>query len=468
MLPHSRHIVRKEITASLRLAGPVVMAQLGQISMGFVDTVMVGRLGTEALAAVALGNTIFFFLYIVCIGVMAAVGPMVAQAFGAGEHEPIERTVRQGLWLGVVLAVPAFLLLWNVGPLLRLAGQEPATVALAQAYLRAIVWGFLPGVWFMALRGLIEALSRPWPATVITLVGLVLNIGANYVLMFGKLGLPALGVVGTGWASTVVFWFLFLALAALVVASEPFNTYGIFSRLGRPDGQYFRELFQIGWPIGISYGVESGLFTVTALLMGLLGTTALAAHQVALQCAAITFMVPLGIGIATSVRVGQAVGRRDAAGVLRAGYVGIALALVFMIGTAVVFWTLPEPIIGIYLDLDDPAKAETVQLAVALLGVAAVFQVFDGVQVASAGALRGLKDTRVPMLLAFFSYWILGLSAGYMLGFVGEQGAVGLWWGLVLGLSSAAVLLTLRFRRHARIGRAAPSAVAAQAVSERS
>ncbi|ARA93530.1 hypothetical protein AWN76_010420 [Rhodothermaceae bacterium RA] len=459
MPPLTRQILRQEVADSLRLAGPVVMAQLGQISMGFVDTVMVGRLGTEALAAVALGNTLFFFLYIVCIGVMAAVGPMVAQAFGAEDHEPIERTVRQGLWLGLVISVPAFLLIWNVGPLLRLAGQDPATVALAQAYLRAIVWGFLPGVWFMALRGFVEALSRPWPATVITLVGLVLNIGANYVLMFGRLGFPALGVVGTGWASTLVFWFLFLALATLVATSAPFTAYGIFRRLRKPDGPYFRELFRIGWPIGVSYGVESGLFTMTALLMGWLGTTALAAHQVALQCAAITFMVPLGIGIATSVRVGQAAGRGDVAGVRRAGAVGIALALLFMTGTATVFWTLPEPIVGIYLDLNDPGRAEAVRLAVELLGVAAVFQVFDGVQVAAAGALRGLKDTRIPMLLAFFSYWILGLSAGYMLAFEAEQGAVGLWWGLVLGLSSAAVLLTLRFYRHTRARLVFPSAV---------
>ena len=447
---HQGHPLRREVAASLRLAGPVVVAQLGQISMGFVDTVMVGRLGTEALAAVALGNTVFFFPFIVCMGVMAAVGPMVSQAFGAGEHQVVERSTRQGLWLAVVICVPAFLALRTIEPLLLAIGQEPATVATAQAYLKAITWGFLPGVWFMGLRGFAEALGRPWPVTLITLVGVGVNIGANAVLMYGLFGAPALGVVGTGWASAIVFWFMFIALAVFVGQAPVFEGYRIFSDLRRPDGHFFRELFRIGWPIGVSYGVESGLFTLTALLMGLLGTTALAAHQVALQCAAITFMVPLGIGIATSVRVGQAVGQRDTEGVRWAGYVGIGLALLFMIGTAVAFWTLPEAIISIYLDVNDPSRRETVELAVALLGVAAVFQVFDGLQVAASGALRGLKDTRVPMAIAFFSYWILGLSAGYLLGFVLEQGAVGLWWGLVLGLSSAALLLVFRFRRHAR------------------
>lgn len=444
------HTLRAEVGATLRLAGPVAAAQLAQISMGFVDTVMVGRLGSEALAGVALGSTLFFFTVIWCMGVVMAVGPMVAQAFGAGQAEPVGRSVRQGLWLGVVLSVPAFLFLYNIAPVLRWLGQEPATVRDASAYLRAIVWGILPFLWFVALRNFVEGVGRPLQVTLITLAGVGLNVGANYVLMYGRLGFPALGLVGAGYASALVYWFLFATLALFVSRRAVFRAYRVFARLGHPDLHYFRELFRIGWPIGVSLGVEAGLFSTTAVMMGTLGTTALAAHQVALQCASFVFMVPVGIGIATSVRVGQAVGRGDAAGVRWAGAVGIGLAAAFMLGAAILFWTLPGAIVALYLDVDDPANAPVVRLAGTLLGVAAVFQLFDGIQVSASGALRGLKDTRVPMLVCFFAYWIVGLPGGALLGFVGGWGAVGLWWGLVLGLVVAAVLLLRRFFRRSR------------------
>ena len=418
--------------------------------MGFVDTVMVGRLGPASLAGVALGNTVFFTVLLVCLGVVIAVGPMVSQAYGAGEEEPIGRSVRQGFWVALALTVPAFLFLWNVGALLRLTGQEEATVALAQGYLRAIVWGLLPALWFAALRSFVEGLSKPWPVTLIAFAGVGLNVAANAALMFGHWGFPALGLVGTGWASTIVFWAMFGALALLVQARQTFRRYGVFNRLGRPDARYFREIFRIGWPIGVTYGVEVGLFAATAILVGLLGTTTLAAHHVALQCASFTFMVPLGIGVAGSVRVGQAAGRGDADGARQAGYVAIGLAATAMLGAATLFWTAPRALVALYLDTGDPANADVVPLAVTLLGVAAVFQVFDGVQVSAAGALRGLKDTRVPMIIGFFSYWVVGLSTGCVLGFALGWGAEGLWWGLVLGLATAAVLLSWRFRRRVR------------------
>lgn len=445
--------LKTEVIGTLRLAGPVVAAQLAQTSMTFVDTIMVGRLGSDALAGVALGNTVFFFVFIVSMGVVAAVGPMVAQAYGAGETDPIGRSVRQGLWLALALSVPVVLLLQNIEPVLLRLGQQPEVAARAQAYLAAISWGFLPAVGFMALRGLLEGTSRPFPVTVITFVGVGLNIVANYVLMYGRFGVPAMGLAGTGWASTIVFWILFFLLAVFVGRVAPYRDYGVFEKLGRPDPQYFREIFRIGWPIGVQYGMESGLFTVTALMMGSLGATVLAAHQIAIQSAAFTFMVPLGIGIAASVRVGQAAGRGQFAEVRQAGFVGIGLAALAMSGAAVLFWTAPRAIVALYLDLD-ASNAPVVSLAVTLLGVAAVFQVFDGVQVSAAGALRGLKDTRVPMVIGFVAYWAVGLSAGYLLGFRLGWGAVGLWWGLVIGLASAAILLTWRFGRRSGLGRA--------------
>ncbi len=442
-----RHIIRLEVKELLLLAGPVAAAQVGQTLNGFVDTVMVGRLGPVELAGVALGNSTFFFLLVMSIGVVIAVGPMVSQAYGAGQNEPIGRSVRQGLWLGVALTIPVFLVIWNAAPIWRLMGQDEQAIIIAQQYLRAIVWGFMPMLWFVALRSFVEAVTRPWPVTFIVFAGVALNIGANYVLMFGKLGFPAMGLVGTGWASTIVYWFLFLSLLGYVQTIPRFRVFRLFARLGKPDPKYFRELIRIGWPIGASLGIEVGLFAATAFLVGTLGSTPLAAHQVAIQCASVTFMVPLGIGIAASVRVGQAVGRGDPVGARWAGYLGVMLSALFMLGTAILFWTAPRAVISLYLDLSDPVNAEVVTLAVTLLGIAAIFQIFDGVQVSAAGGLRGLKDTRVPMLIGFVSYWLLGLPISAALGFWAGWGATGLWWGFVLGLASAAVLLTTRFYR---------------------
>jgi MATE family multidrug resistance protein len=423
--------------------------------MGFIDTVMVGRLGPEELAAVALGNSVFFTLLIISTGVIQAVGPMVAQAEGADDPEPVERSVRQGLWLSVLLAAPACVLLWTAGTWLPWANQEPATVARTTSYLRVVLWGFLPACGFMALRSFVEGLARPLPVTVIAFVGVLLNVAANYVLMYGAWGFPALGIVGTALASTLVFWTVFLLLAGLVAATEPFREYRVFTKLRTPDPTYLRELFRIGGPMGVSRGVEAGMFMITALMVGTLGARALAAHQIALQCAAFTFMVPVGVAIAGAVRVGQAAGRDDPAGARIAGLASIVLATGFMTVAALLFWTIPRPIVALYLDVSAAANADVVEMAVALLGIAAVFQVADGIQVAASGALQGVKDTRVPMLIALSTYWGIGLTSGYVLGLRWGWGAPGLWWGLVLGLIAAAVVLSLRF--HLSIERAAAS-----------
>ena len=444
--------LRTELHATLRLAGPVVAAQLAHISMGFVDTVMVGRLGPEALAGVALGHTVFFFFAIMGMGMVRAVGPMVSQAVGAEAPVAAGRSVRQGLWLAGGLGAVILVILSTIEPVLRWTGQEPTAIDGATAYLNAIRWGILPFLGFAALRSFVEGLSRPLPVTIIAFIGVGVNIAANEVLMFGYWGLPALGLAGTGWASTIVFSALFGLLALFVHRTAPFSDYEVFTRLREPDPATLRELVWVGAPMGASRGVESSLFMVTTVMMGTLGTTALAAHQVALQCAAFAFMVPLGIGMAGTVRVGQAAGAQDEAGARRAGGVAMGLATLFMVGTAVLFWTLPRPLVGLYLDLAASENAAVVSLAVQLLGVAAVFQLFDGLQVAAHGALQGLKDTRVPMGIAMVTYWGIGLTTGYLWGVWGGGGPEALWWGLVVGLAAASVLLVLRF--HRQVGRA--------------
>lgn len=434
-----------EIKKTSVLAGPVIGSQLGQMSMGFVDTVMVGRLGAPELAGVALGNTLFFFLSIVCTGVIMAVAPIVSQAYGAGDHATIERSVRQGFLVAIFLTISPFLIIWNIGPFLRAIGQDPDIVVLTQGYLRAIVFGFLPFLWIGVLRGFIEGISRPFAVTLATFLGLGMNVLANYVLMYGKWGFPEMGLTGTGWASTFVFWFIFLVLAIYTRVFSEFRKYRIFSGFGRFDRAYFREILRIGWPISVSHGMEAGLFAMTALMIGTIGTAELAAHQIAIQCAAYAFMVPMGIGIAASVRVGQAIGRKDVLGAQRAGYVAILLAVGFMFLAALLFWIVPEKVIGLYIDVNLTANTEVVRHAIILLGIAAVFQVFDGIQVAASGALRGMKDTRVPMVIGFLSYWVVGLTCGLTLAFTLEWGAPGLWWGLVVGLGTASLLLSVRF-----------------------
>jgi len=439
---------RAELRATLVLALPIVGSQLAHVSLGFVDTIMIGRLGSRSLAAGALGNSLFFPLALVGMAMLSAASPMVAQAFGSGRRQAAGEAARQGIWLAAALTVPAFLLLWNAAPLLRRLGQEPDVVAATGSFLRPLACGFFPFLAFYALRYFVEAVERPRWVTAIAVGGAALNVLGNYALMYGRLGFPALGLVGSGITTAIVYWSMLLALALHVRRDPDLAPYRVLE-LGRPDPRQLRELVRIGWPLGLMQGLETTLFAATAILMGTLGAGILAAHQIALQCAAFTFMVPVGISLATGVRVGHAVGRDDPGGVRRAGWSGIGLGAAFMAAAAAAFLLLPRPIVGLYLDLDDPANRAVVELAVTLLGIAALFQVFDGIQVTAAGALRGLKDTRAPMLLALLAYWGIGLPTGWLLAFGLGRGGPGLWTGLVLGLAAAAALLALRFARHA-------------------
>ena len=442
---HRLRLVGQEARSLLILAGPIAFTQLGQISNGFIDVIMVGRLGPAELAGVALGNATYFMFTLMCIGTLHAVGPMVSQAYGAGRMEPIGRTVRQAFWLCVLMAIPIVTLFWFAAPIWTVMRQDPATIELAKDYLRAAAWGFLPFLCFNALRNFVEAVSKPWAVTVIILSGIVLNVIANYGLMFGNFGLPRLGLEGTGWATAMVHVSMFLALLTYVLTRKQFRAIRIFSRLARPDFAYLREILRIGLPIGGSYGLEVTLFASTAFFVGTFGAISLAAHQIALQCAAVAFMVPLGIGIATTVRVGQNIGQRSVIRATWSGYLGIGLALVFMGCTALVFLLAPAFLVGIFVPVDSPGTSETALLAIELLGLAALFQLFDGLQVAAQGALRGLKDTRIPMVICFVAYWLIGIPTGLVLGFGLNWGATGFWWGLVTGLASASAMLSLRF-----------------------
>ena len=274
MKNEQQHRVWKEARQLTLLSIPIVATQLGQICNGFVDVVMVGRLGPAALAGVALGNATYFLFALIGIGVLLAVGPMVSQAYGAGEHDPIGRTVRQALWLALTISIPVLLILWNASLPWDLMKQDAATMVLAEGYLQAAMWGFIPFMWFNALRNFVEAIARPLPITIIIVMGILLNILANYGLMYGNFGLPRLGLVGTGWATCIVHWFMFICITAFVLTQQPYKSYEIFNRLRHPDLSYFRELLRVGLPIGGSIGLEVTLFSATAFLVGTFGSGA--------------------------------------------------------------------------------------------------------------------------------------------------------------------------------------------------
>ncbi|MFB2935844.1 MATE family efflux transporter [Aerosakkonemataceae cyanobacterium BLCC-F154] len=437
--------ITSEIRATLRLGIPLAAAQLAQSLTAFVDTVMMGLLGSQTIAAGGLGAVTFTILLLVSSAIVSAVSPLVAEAYGANQIQMVKCVVRQGLWLAIIFGIPISLIVFYGKSLLLLFGQDANTVAITEKYLQAIAWGVVPAIAFAVLRNFVSGVSQPRPIMVIVICGTFLNIAANYVLMFGKLGLPALGLAGIGWGSTLSFWSMLIALIVYINSEATLKKYNVFSKLHQFNKQVFGEILHIGLPIGMLTAVEAGLFTVTTFIMGMLGTTTLAAHQIALQTAATTFTVALGISFATTVRVGQEVGQKNVKGSRLAGYVGISLGGIFMAFMGILFWLMPETIVSLYLDINNPANTEVVNQAKALLKVAAFFQIADGIQVTAVGALRGLKDTRIPMLIGIFAYWCIGLTSGYLLGLKLGFGGVGLWWGLALGLAVASIILTWRF-----------------------
>ncbi|HEX6113770.1 MAG TPA: MATE family efflux transporter [Geminicoccaceae bacterium] len=438
---------RNEARALASLAVPIVLTNVGQVAIQTTDVVMIGWLGPEALAASVLGVNVMFVLLLFSIGVVAATAPMVAQDLGRRRHAVREprRTIRQGLWVALALGIPASLLLWNIAPLLHLFRQDPALIAAAEPYVHAAMWGFVPGLWFVVLRNFIASLERPRAGMVVTFVAVAFNALADYGLIFGAFGLPALGLRGAGVATAMTNAGMFLGLLAYVLLDRQFRRFHILGRLWRPDWTRFLEIFRIGLPIGVTLVMEVGLFATAGFLIGLIGTAQLAAHQIALQCASVTFMVPLGLAQAATVRVGLGAGAGHAPGVRRAGVTALAMGGLFMLAMATVMWTAPAAIVGLFIDTSDPANAAVVRAAVTFLAIAALFQIFDGGQVIGAGALRGLKDTRWPMAFAALAYWAVGMSLAVGLGFGLGWGGLGIWIGLAAALAVAAFLMVARF-----------------------
>jgi multidrug resistance protein, MATE family len=442
--------IRGEVRATLALATPLAVANLAQMAMAVTNTMMVGRLGAAPLAAAGLGGMLFFTLGVILQGVPLAVAPLAAHALGRGDRVAAGRIAGAGLVLALLLA-PAFVgALLSLDRILRALGYDAALTGEIGRYLRALAWGAPAFLGIAALRSLLAALLHTRPVMAVLIVCIAGNAALNWVLIWGHLGAPALGIVGSGLASSTNQWLMLLGLAVALRIARRGRGLRIWRGMFAANRSEVTEILRLGLPIGVLRGIETALFAVTGVRMGLLGTAALAAHQLVINCAGITFMVPLGIGQAATVRIAQELGSGRNAAARRAGFVAIALGIAFMAAAALVFVSFPRAIISAYLDIHASANRETVAIARRLFVIAALFQVFDGTQVIAACALRGWRDTFVPMWLASGGYWGIGFAAGWLFAFHWGGGPAGLWWGLALGLAAVALLLTLRLHRLGR------------------
>lgn len=452
--PETRRLWRDEIRATAALAWPLILTNIAQALIHVTDVVLLGWAGPSVLAAGTLGVNVYFAFLIFGIGLVTASAPMIAKELGERSHSvrDVRRTVRQTMWAAAALAVPVMIVLWNTRAILVAIGQDAELAAAAETFVRALQWGFLPYLWYLVLRSYISALEKPLWSFGIGLAAVIYNGVINYGLIFGKLGLPKLGLLGAGLGSASANLFMFVGMALVVMLHGRFRRYRLFGHFWRADWSRFREVWRLGLPIAVTLALEITIFNAAVFLMGLIGEESIAAHAIAIQLAALSFMVPMGLSQAATVRVGLAFGRRDRAGVARAGWTAFALGVGFMTMTGLVMLAIPHALVTLFLDPAVPANTQVIRLAVSFLIVAAFFQIFDGAQVVAAGMLRGLHDTRVPMIYAAIGYWVIGLATGVGLGFgLGWEG-VGIWIGLAAGLGSVAVMLLARWLRRARLG----------------
>lgn len=447
-----------EIGATLALAWPLVLANLAGTALTTIDVILLGRLSPDALAAGALGTNLFHAVAVSGIGLVTAVAPLVAAEHGRGAHRvrDIRRSVRQGLWVAMSISLPALVVLFHGEALLLALGQDAELAAAAGAYLRAIEWALPPTLGFIVLRIFTAALGRPGWGLAVAAFGLPFNFCLAWALIFGAYGAPKLGLVGAGIATTVTATLALAALAIVIVTDRRFRRYHVFGRFWRPDWRRFRTIWRLGLPIAASLAFGVTFFGAAGFAMGIIGVRELAAHTVALQIAALCFMVPLGLSQAATIRVGHAFGSGDPRRVAGAGWAAFWVAAGFTGVSALVLFAIPERLIGLFLDLRLPANEPVLALAVQFLGLAALFQLVDGAQVVGAGMLRGLKDTRAPMLYSALGYWGIGAPMGLGLAFLGHLGGLGIWIGLATGLAVVAVLMIRRWTLRERLGLAPP------------
>jgi MATE family multidrug resistance protein len=442
-----------ELRATLALAWPLILANVTQQVIQATDVLLMGRLGATQLAAATLALNLTFTFNVFLLGLVTAASPMMATALGQRSNavRDVRRTFRAGLWLLIIAFPPYWFVLWHAGTIMRAFGEAPELAEQGQTFLRAYMWATAPWLIFQLLRNFVAALERPRVVLWLSLGGIGLNALLSWSLMFGHFGLPALGLIGGGLGSTLTWLIICGALIGVVVGERRFRRFHLLGRFWRFDAERTRAMARLGWPIGLTLALEMGVFALAAYFMGWIGAPAVAAHAIALQLAALTFMVPLGLGQAATVRVGLALGRGDAYGITRAGWTAWVVGVGFMGSMALVMWTFPHALVTLFLK-DVPQNALVIGLAISFLRVAAAFQLVDGAQVIGAGMLRGLHDTRWPLIFALVGYWGVGLGIGSWLAFAADWKGVGIWIGLASGLAVVAAMMLARWLLRARIG----------------
>ena len=443
----SRSSVQIEAREFLKLAIPLAGAQVSQAATGFVDTVMMGWLGQDVLAAGGLATIIFMAFMMTGIGLISGVSPLVAEAYGSGQTQRIGKLTRQGLWIALLLSIAGMPIIAHLDGLMQQFGQAETTVALSDTYLSVMAWGLFPAIAFATLRGTIVALSQARPVMFIVIAATLFNVVGNYVLAFGKLGFPEMGIAGLAIASVGAHWIMFLSLLAYMLWHKPLHEYSLFQNLHRLESRTLQQLLWVGGPIGIAAVLEYGLYTTVSFFMGALGTPILAAHQMVSQTVFLLFMVPLAMSYAATVRVGQWFGQQDWRQIRQAAFVSIGSAILFMSIAGIVLFTFPRQIVGLYLDLNNPENTNTLNISILLMKIAAFGLIFDGIQRTANGVLQGLQDTRIPVLLGTLTYWGIGLTTSYLLGFYTPLSGAGVWIGTYLGIAAAAIAYLWRFQR---------------------
>ena len=434
---------KQHLRAIAVLGLPLILSHVAQFSISLTDALMLGWYDVTALAAQVLGGMMFFVLFLFGSGFAWAVMPMVAEAEAAGESQQVRRVTRMAMWLSILFgAVSMPLMLWSE-PILLALGQTEEIAREASRYLRVAGWGIFPALLVMVLKSYLAALERTQVVLWATVGAVGVNVIVNYALIFGNWGAPELGIVGAAWASVAVqvVSLVLLAIYAALVTRE----HALFIRFWRPDWEAFGQVFRLGWPIGITTLAEVGLFAASSVMMGWLGTLPLAAHGIALQISSLMFMIHLGLGNVATVRAGRALGARDIYSLRRGAQMVLMLSLVTVAVTVVLFLTVPEFLMGLFLSPDEPDRPGVIAIGIVLLAAAALFQLADAAQVMALSLLRGVQDTRVPMIIATLSYWAVGMPVAYVLGFVLNWGGVGVWLGLAIGLALAGVFMMWRF-----------------------
>ena len=436
---------KDELKQFLIIAFPLSAAYLAEFSMFLTTKMVVGKLGYHSLAAVGIGGDLSFEILVVLMALLSVVGVLAAQSFGAGKKRDVGDSVRQGLFVATGLGIPAMAIIWNLDVALIVTNQDPIVIELAQGYLRGLSGAVLPVLWFAIFRNFVAVLSQTVSILLISVAAVILNYGLTVWFVYGGAGLEPLGLFGAGLATTIVSWFMFLALAFHVYRKPMFRGYGVFLEKWQLHWPLCREILWLGLPVAGLAFLEAGLFTVCAILSGVIGAKTLAAYQITTAWIGIPFVIAFGLAEATMIRVAHAIGRDNVADARRAGFLGMGLVCVITATLVVIPLLFSAEMIHIFISQEDPGYERVSTLATHFLQIAALFMIFDALQAAAARALRGMKDNFAPLWIAGFGYWILGIGGGSILAFYYGMGGAGLWWGLAAGLFVASCLLSLRF-----------------------